>query len=112
MKYSLLTILLVTLLACSRKDSSPRPISDERFENVYLDLLDSMQTAQAAALDSLPTPVAERILKRHNVTLDEFKATVASYNAAAQKWKDFYEHVAAKMEQRIERKPATTTPAQ
>lgn len=112
MKYSLLIILLVTLLACSRKDFSTRPISDERFEDLYIELLDSMHTTQPATLDSLPDPVSERILQRHNVSLEEFKATVAFYNAETRKWKDFYEHVAAKMEQRTERKPATSTPAQ
>ena len=90
---------LLTLLAacvttsCSNQESSTNVIPSEQFEKIYIELLDSTGVNQESASDTTLTPVAERILRRNNVTEAEFRGTVQFYNADTKRWREFYENV-------------------
>jgi hypothetical protein len=97
--------LLLLLASCSQNQNPASTIASDKFEAIYLELLDSAAIAQPSATDSTLSPTAERILHRHEITVEQFKATVASYNADTRKWKEFYENIVKKYDERS-KKPA------
>jgi hypothetical protein len=99
-KHTLVLLLTVLLWGCSR-DNQPQGILDEeRFETIYIALLDSAQQVRATAVDSGAHPVALRILERYGATVEQFKATVAYYNSDTERWKDFFQRVIRRLEER------------
>ncbi len=94
-------ILLVGLVWGCSGGNKPRAVLDEeQFERIYIELLDSAQHIRAAAVDSVAHPVAVRILERHGTTVEQFQATVAYYNRDTQLWKEFFQRVIQKLEER------------
>ncbi len=91
---------LAIACSCNREMQSPEVIDREKFEAIYVELLDSAATSQPATSDSTLSPTAERILKRHNVDILRFRATVQAYNSDTKKWKEFYEDVVNRFEER------------
>lgn len=90
----LLTLLAACVItSCSKQESTNNVIPPEQFEKIYVELLDSTAVSKESESDTTLTPVAERILKRNNVTEAEFRATVQFYNADTKRWKEFYENV-------------------
>lgn len=102
MKPTAHTALLLSLLffACSKGKAPEGIISDEQFEATYIALLDSARVIQATPTDSAVHPVARRILERQGVTVDQYRTTVLYYNAHPERWKDFFDRVFKKIEQR------------
>ena len=104
MKRFLILILIFSTYSCSKKEPRTDVIEKERFEEVYVELLDSAQVIQSAPMDSTLSPVAERILDRHEIPIEQFKATVRFYNADAKKWKEFFEDVVKRIDERRNKK--------
>lgn len=100
-------LALCALLASCSPNQNPAAgtIAPEKFEAIYIELLDSAAIAAPSATDSALSPTAERILQRHEVTIAQFKATVARYNTDTRKWQEFYENVVKKYHERS-RRPA------
>ncbi|MER3525344.1 MAG: hypothetical protein C4326_15200 [Ignavibacteria bacterium] len=94
----------VCLAACTKRASQPPVLDQERFAAVYIALMDSSQHIQSSAVDSAAHPVALRILEREGVTLDEFRRTIAYYNADTERWKEFFQFVITKLEERRNQK--------
>ncbi len=94
-----LTFLVVMMVAWAcRGNKQPKDVIDqEKFESIYVELLDSASTIQPDSLNVPINPTAARILERHQVSLDQLKATVNYYNADTKRWKLFYEEVVKKM---------------
>jgi hypothetical protein len=99
-------LLAVILCACSKNEPSSETVDRERFESVYIELLDSAQGIRSSPSDSALSPVAEKILRRHEITGEQFRATVRHYNSDAEKWKDFYETIVQRIAKRSEKQPA------
>jgi hypothetical protein len=95
-----LVVLCGLLAACVQHQDPARTIAPEQFEAVYLELLDSAAIAPPSESDSTVSPTAERILRRHQVTIEQFKATVASYHTDTKKWKEFYANILKKYDER------------
>lgn len=101
MKTSIGILIAATcLVACTKRTSPSEALDEERFATVYIALMDSAQLIQSSAVDSAAHPIALRILEREGITLDEFRRTIAYYNADTQRWKAFYQRVIKKLEER------------
>ncbi|MBX2991168.1 MAG: DUF4296 domain-containing protein [Bacteroidetes bacterium] len=96
--------LLLFLASCSERKSPVSAIDADKFEKIYLELVDSALVIQAQP-DSLVSPVAERILERHEVTAEQFRATVREYNNDTRVWKEFYDNVLLRIDERMKRVP-------
>lgn len=104
MKKNLLTILLTVSCSCTTNITPQNVIERKIFVAMYVMLLDSAQVVQSAPGDSTLSPVAMRILKRHEATPEEFKATILFYNSDTRKWKEFYEEVVKTIDERMLKK--------
>lgn len=96
--------MLLFLVSCSERKSSVAVIDSKKFEMIYLELVDSALIVQAQP-DSIVSPVAERILARHEVTAEQFRATVREYNRDTRVWKEFYDNVLRRIDERMKRIP-------
>ena len=106
MRQIVIIVSMLALCACSDQKAEPvEGIDSEQFELIYLELVDSAQAVQAKP-DSLLSPVAERILARHQVTAEQFRATVKEYNKDTQRWKKFYDNVLRRIDERTKRVPS------
>ncbi len=99
------TLLLLITSSCSQKQQAENLIDKEKFEAMYVELLDSAAVAQPASSDSTLSPTAKRILERHEVSIEQFKATVNYYNSDTKEWKEFYEDVVKRIDERSIKKP-------
>lgn len=97
--------LTILLASCSHNQNPAGAIAPEKFEAIYIELLDSAAIAQPSSIDSTLSPTAERILQRHEVSIEQYKSTVASYNTDIRKWKVFYDDIVKKFDERS-KKPA------
>lgn len=97
-------ILLFVLSSCSEEKAPVGLIDSARFEMIYLELVDSALVVQAQP-DSVVSAAAERILARHDVTAEQFRATVREYNKDTRVWKEFYDNVLRRIDERMKRIP-------
>ncbi len=100
MKHTLVLLPTVLLWGCSPGNQPQGILDDEQFETIYIALLDSALLVRATAVDSGAHPVATRILERRGSTVEQFKATVAYYNSDTERWKDFFQRVIRRLEER------------
>ena len=83
-QYLLLIFLFFFLLSC---DEGP-PIPDEKFMELYVDLLIIQDTTTTNfSLDSVKTLV----LDRHNVSPEQYDSTIGYYNSRPEKWIVFFD---------------------
>jgi hypothetical protein len=102
MKKLCIVAALALFWSCANKPQPDDVIDNERFESLYVELLDSASVGPPAISDSTLSPTAERILKRRDVNLKMFRATVRAYQSNPRRWKEFYENVVRRYEQRNE----------
>ncbi len=100
LKQTAVVLLAALVTGCSRGSEQRAVLDDERFEKIYIELLDSTQQIRAAAVDSAAHPIALRVLSRHGATVEQFRATIAYYNNDTQRWKDFFLRVIQRLEKR------------
>ena len=96
-KITLIILLFAGIFGCGKRLSSDIP--PEKFAAIYIDL--KLSKASIPNADSLmKTPDKEflnSILKKHDVTPEQIRMTVDSYNKDVSKWKEFYEHVSKRL---------------
>lgn len=89
-------ILPILLLTGCPGGSSPRGvIPQEKFADLYLDLLvagEQRIDTSAAAMAAPP----ETVLARRGVTLEEYRKTIAWYNRDPESWRGFFAEVIRK----------------
>jgi hypothetical protein len=80
-----LPVILITFTAC---DETP-PIPDEKFLELYVDLLIIQDTTATTnfSLDS----VKILVLDRYNVSLDQYDAMLKYYNSNPERWITFFD---------------------
>lgn len=84
-------ILLITFSAC---EENP-PIPDQKFLELYVDLLIIQDTTTTNfSLDSVKTLV----LDRFNVSIEQYDAMLKYYNSTPEKWIVFYDSATAYVE--------------
>ncbi|MBI4535776.1 MAG: DUF4296 domain-containing protein [Ignavibacteriae bacterium] len=103
--HSTLFIAITALaLSCKNDAGSATILEEEEFITVYIELVQQGAASGNPPQDSVITPAARRILDKHGVTVEEFKATVRNYNADINNWKKFFEKVIERMESQTTRK--------
>ena len=82
-------------LLLSACDKGP-PIPEEKFKKVYVDLLiiQDTTTANNFSIDS----VKSLVFTRHNISDEEYDATVNYYNSQPEKWAAFFDSTTAYVE--------------
>lgn len=87
--YILIIFLVLIFSACDE----PPPIPQEKFLEVYADLLIVQDTTTVSkfSLDSAKTLV----LSKHNVTLEKYNANIEYYNSRPEKWIEFFDSATA-----------------
>ncbi|HEY6625937.1 MAG TPA: DUF4296 domain-containing protein [Ignavibacteriaceae bacterium] len=91
-QYSLLILLFLFISAC---DKGP-PIQEEKFIKVYVDLLIIQDTTTASTFS--PDSVKTLVFKRHNISAEDYDATVNYYNSQPEKWVAFFDTTTAYVE--------------
>lgn len=86
-------LLMMLVWGCKGEKQPKDMIEKEKFEAIYVELLDSASRVEKDSADVTMSPPAARILKRHQVSVDQLKATVNYYNADTKRWRLFYEDV-------------------
>jgi hypothetical protein len=91
-KFSLFLLTVILLSAC---DKCP-PIPEEKFIKVYVDFLIIQDTTTACtfSLDSIKTLV----FNRHEVSPEQYDATIEYYNSQPEKWVAFFDSATAYVE--------------
>jgi hypothetical protein len=90
--YYLFIFVFFFISAC---DKGP-PIPEEKFIKVYVDLLviQDTTTASTFSLDSVKTLV----FTRHDISAEDYDATVKYYNSQPEKWVAFFDSTTAYVE--------------
>lgn len=93
---TLVVLILFTALlnlACEEKS----PISEEKFIEVYVDLLIVQDTTRtdSLSLDSLKSV----IFTKHNIDSKTYDATITYYNAEPKRWEKFFDKAIAYAEE-------------
>jgi len=91
-QYSLLIFLFLFMSAC---DKGP-PIQEEKFIKVYVDLLIIQDTTTASTFS--PDSVKTLVFMRHNISAEDYDATVNYYNSQPEKWVAFFDSTTAYIE--------------
>ena len=93
---TLFSIILFTTLfniACEKKS----PIPEEKFIEVYVDLLIVQDTTRtdSLSLDSLQSIV----FTKHNITTKAYDETISYYNSEPKRWEEFFNKAIAYAEE-------------
>jgi len=91
-QYSLLILLFLFISAC---DKGP-PIPEEKFIIVYVDLLIIQDTTTASTFS--PDSIKTLVFTRHNISAEDYDATVNYYNSQPEKWVAFFDTTTAYVE--------------
>ena len=78
--------LFISIILFHGCDKEVKVIPDEKFIKVYVDLLILQDTTNTDSL-SLKTLV----FKNHNVSDEEYNATIRYYNSEPKKWEEFFD---------------------
>ena len=87
--YWLIIFLFIFISAC---DKGP-PIPEEKFIKVYVDLLIIQDTTTASTFS--PDSVKTLVFTRHNISAEDYDATVNYYNSQPEKWVAFFDSTTA-----------------
>lgn len=81
--------LFISIILFHGCDKEVKVIPEEKFIKVYVDLLILQDTTNtdSLSLDSLKTLV----FKNHNVSDEEYNATIRYYNSEPKKWEEFFD---------------------
>jgi hypothetical protein len=85
------------LCGCNRNKN----IEEGKFVKIYTDLIIAKDTTSPKAQS--PDDVINNVLVKHNITLEEYKATVQYYNQDSERWEKFFVKAIAYLEDRRKR---------
>ncbi len=104
---NILLIVAFSLIVCGcTKDKQPKDILErEKFESLYVELLDSAAITERDSANISISTTAQRILNRREITLAQLKATVGYYNEDSERWKEFYGGVVKKVNEQYTKNP-------
>ncbi len=85
--------ILILFSGCSKDNI----LNENQFVKVYADIIITQDTTSLknASIDS----VKEIIFKKHNITAQEYNATINYYNQSPEKWGEFFKKAVAYVEE-------------
>lgn len=95
-------ITTLLLVSCHREEASIVSLKEDQFVDAYIALLenDAQSSGQFSVQDSTLQQHRRSILERMGVREETFRATVQLYNTEPERWREFYEKVTKRLEQR------------
>ena len=90
--YSLPLLLSLILAGCS----TPSVLEENKFIEVYTDLVIAQDTAISSGNDF--NLVKDSVFKRHRITEKEYNETLDYYNQDPQRWDQFFNKVLKRLE--------------
>lgn len=104
-----LPIIIVSLLTGCRQKNEPRlPSHQDRFVQVYVELLklrESLPLKHPALLDS-----SRVILEKHHFTKEEYDHSLAYFNEKPERWEAFYREVLKRLKEENPSSPSSQEP--
>jgi len=100
MKHMVFVLLAIVTYSCSENHPPKNIIDAERFEAIYVELLDSAVAVHRDSSNFKLSPTAARILSRHDATVTEMQSTISYYDLDTKRWKQFYENVVKDVNQK------------
>ncbi len=91
-----LTILPAFVFFVSSGCGESKIIEEEKFIQIYTDILVAENTVSGSAFSN--ETILKRTLKKYNVTLEEYKATIQYYNQDSDRWQIFFAKAIANLE--------------
>ena len=95
--YSIISFF-VFILFLSFGCNQNKIIEEEKFIKIYTDLIIEKDTTSETS--QLKDTVIKKVLSKHNVSLDDYKATVQYYNQDSERWEKFFAKAIANLEER------------
>jgi hypothetical protein len=101
MNYVTILLLLTLSLSCRQAPSPPeQTLPLERFQSVYVALLEEGERYKRLPPDSSRHFSADSIFHASNTSEREFRSTVASYRADPKNWQLFYEAASKRLDEK------------
>lgn len=89
-----LTLIFFLSIDCNQN----KIIDEEKFVKIYADIIIANDTISGASHSA--DTVLQRVLLKHNVTLEQYEATVQYYNQDSERWEKFFSKAIAYLEQK------------
>jgi hypothetical protein len=93
--YKFLCIPLFSLILFS-SCSNEKVIEEEKFIEVYVDLL-IMQDTTSANQNSIDS-IKSIVFQKHSITAKDYEQTIELYNSSPEKWDEFFDKATAYVE--------------
>lgn len=91
-------IFLVFTLYFSFGCNQNKIIEEEKFVKIYTDIIIAKGTISGTTLSS--DTVLQRVLVKHNVSIEDYKATIQYYNQDSERWEKFFAKAIANLEKK------------
>jgi hypothetical protein len=65
-------------------------IDEEKFIEIYTDIIIARDTTSVKEISASNDSIIKNVLVKHNVTLQEYQATVDYYNQESERWEKFF----------------------
>ena len=106
-KYCVSIALVFLLAGCTQQNTPVHILDKEKFPAVYVALMEAKAKRTRLTDHTVDTTFAkdkEEIFTKFGATEEEFRATVLSYGSDVRKWREFYDDVVRRLEQKSREK--------
>jgi len=91
-------ILIACTLFVTNGCNQSKIIEEEKFIEVYTDMIIASDTTSEAI--NPKDEILKKILRKHNITFDDYKEAIQYYNQESQRWEKFFTKAIAYLEQK------------
>lgn len=98
-----ITFSIIFLITGCETKSNKQYLSVEKFSDFYVDLITESHNileTNKIGNDTTITSLFDKVLSKHKINRDDINQTVKFYNDDIPKWKEFYEKVILKLQQK------------
>jgi hypothetical protein len=107
---ALLVILGLAVISCSNRLEGEQVLTPEKFEEVYVALLEQAVSGKNAPADSAKTFDRDAILNTYGTSKKQYQLTVATYNQEYTKWREFFNEVTKRLDQNLKQEGSRRKP--
>jgi hypothetical protein len=99
----------LSILGCYHNGNLPASAQIEKTQAIYIGLLETNENANALAPDSARQGQIDSVLGAFGTSRKELLASLADYRSNPERWKDFFEGVVNRIEQKQDSARGTPT---